>query len=437
MAVSWLQRLAARAPVPVFPALGANGDAVLRHLALAPGIELVDSPRHASVLLVTGEIPSGRHDDLRRVHDQLPAPFASVWFRAEPFEELLSATRIEGFDALPGALRAAHRELMQGRRGSSPRLLPDEPPNPWEGLGDFGQGGEGMMGGNPYGRPMAMNMHDDIRDGLTLDSLTFTLGPFLPALPPGLVAEITLQGDLLQTWTTQCAPHPLRLEAVFFAARQRPVPIAELELARARHHLHRLYRGLRLAGLESLGLSALRLARTLTPESRVDGLRRNLARNGFFGLAMTASGALDVEQARRIGGPAARATGLADDLRSEDANYRRLGFVPVCQQGGDTRARWQQTLAEIEQSLALAGRAAREALHTQETGTVETPRGPWREGQRPSDASDLLDDILPGLEWGEALAVIASLDLAAISEWPLDEAEGEPRRAASPEERRA
>nr|WP_297461705.1 hypothetical protein [uncultured Halomonas sp.] len=434
MAVSWLGRLAARAPVPVFPALGVSGDAVLRHLALTPGIEWVDSPRHASVLLVAGGVPIDQHEALRRVHDQLPAPFASVWFRTEPFEELLSATRVDGLDDLPGALCAVYRELMQGRRGSSPRLLPDEPPNPWEGRGDFGQGGEGMMGGVPYGRPMAMNMHDDIRDGLTLDSLTFTLGPFLPALPPGMSAQVTLQGDLVQSWTTQSAPHPLGLEAVFFAARQQPVPIAELELARARHHLRHMYHGLRLAGLESAGLHALRLANTLTVDSRIDGLRRMLMRCGFFGLAMTASGALDAERARRIGGPAARAAGIDDDLRSEDAHYRRLGFSTVCQREGDTRARWWQLLAEIDQSLVLARRAVREDIHTQATD-VETPRGRWDE-QRPEDASYLLDGLLPGLEWGEALAAIASLELAAVSEWPLDAWTSEPH-AASPKERRA
>lgn len=436
MAVNWLQRLAAHAPVAVFPALGDRGDAVVRHLALTPGIELVDSPRHASVLLVAGGVPPDQFEALRRVHDQLPRPCATLWCRCEPLAGLENAARVDDLDALPAALIDAHRELMEGRRGSSPRLLPNEPPSPWEGLGDFGQGGEGMMGGVPYGRPMAMNMHDDLRDGLTLDSLTFTLGPFLPALPPGMSAQVTLQGDLIQSWTTQSAPYPLGLEAVFFATRQQPVPIAELELARARHHLHRLYHGLRLAGLESLGVSALRLARTLRPESRIDGLRRRLVRCGFFALSLTQRGRLTADQARRIGGPAARASGVDDDLRSADINYRRLGFAPVCQQDGDTRARWWQTLAEIEQSLTLARQAAREDIHTQMTGAVETPRGSWCEGQRPNDVSDLLDEVLPGLEWGEALAAIASLDLATVSEWPLG-ACGSESFAAPREARRA
>lgn len=55
-----------------------------------------------------------------------------------------------------------------------------------------------MMGGTPYGRPMAMTMAD-VRDGLELDAFTMIVGPFLPMLPPGLQLELTLQGDLVQS----------------------------------------------------------------------------------------------------------------------------------------------------------------------------------------------------------------------------------------------
>ncbi|EPC00212.1 hypothetical protein L861_06885 [Litchfieldella anticariensis FP35 = DSM 16096] len=421
MAVSWLHRLAGLTPVPVFPALGMGGDVVLRRLAQATNIELVGSPRHASVLLVAGGVQPDLLEALRRVHDQLPWPSSSLWFRCEPLPELEDATRIDDIEALPGALAAIHRELLLQRRGSSPRLLPDNPPNPWEGLGDDGHGGEGMMGGVPYGRPMAMNMHDDIRDGLTLDSLTFRIGPFFPAFPPGMSAEVTVQGDLVQSWTTQSLPHLVALDPVFHDARQRSVPIARLELARVRYHLHRLFHGLRLAGWESAALHVLHLAMRLTSDSRADALRRRLERYGFFYLAALDGGVLEVEQARRVGGPASRAAGLDDDLRSEDANYQRLGFSPVFHNAGDTRARWQQILAEIEQSLQLAKQAAREDLHTQNSVAIETPRGPWSDERCPTDASRLLDEIIPGLEWDSALATIASLDIAALSDWPLVE----------------
>lgn len=406
--------------MPVFPALGMHGEPALHRLALTPGVELVDSPRHASLLLVAGGVPPGRHAALRRAHDQLPSPFATLWYRSEPLAELAGATRVDELDALPEALTTLHRELMQGQRGGSPRLLPDEPPNPWEGLGDNGHGGEGMMGGVPYGRPMAMNMTDDLRDGLTLDSLTVTLGPFLPMLPPGLSAEVTLQGDLVYAWTTQDAPYPIALDNVFFRALQEPVPIAELERARAHHYLKRLHVALRLAGLERLALQALRLAfEPRLDQERVKKLRRRLGRSGFFRLTTTGRGWLEQGQARRVGGVAARAARLEEDLRGLDAAYRRLGFTPIVQDGGDTGARWRQTLAEIEQSLQLAHQAEREGAHTEVIGSVETPRGPWGE-QRPEDASRQLDELLPGLEWDEAMSTLASLDLAAVSEWPQE-----------------
>lgn len=418
MAVSWLARLAARAPVPVYPLLGIGGERVLYQLALAEHVIRVDSPRHASVLLVAGHVPAQHHEALKRVHDQLPRPFATLWLGSQPLPGLENARRLDDPAMLVNELVALHRELQSGQRGSSPRLLPDEPPNPWEGLGDDGRGGEGMMGGTPYGRPMAMNMQDDIRDGLTLDSLTFRLGPFYPPLPSGLAAEITLQGDVLQSWASQSSAYPRALDAIFQLARERPVAIAELELARARHHLQRLYLALRLAGLEGLGLQALRLAGDLTPASRIDGLRRRLMRSGFFRLAALDGGAVDAETARWLGGPTARAAGIDDDLRSDDSHYRRLGFRPLLGRGGDTRARWRQTLGEIEQSLALARRAADDdGLTTAAPGHVETPCGPWRDRSSQA-ASGCLDTLLPGMEWDGAMATIASLDLAEASASP-------------------
>ena len=415
MAVNWLRKLASHKRAPVFPVLGKQGDKALRYLALSPEIELVDSPRHASVLLIAGEVPADRLEPLRRVHDQLPDPFTTLWFRNEPWPHLENVDRIDDLTDLPAALIKAHRELMTGQRDSGCRILSDRPPNPWKGEGDFGQGGEGMMGGVPYGRPMAMNMQEDISDGLTLDSLTFRLGPFFMAFPPGMAAEGTLQGGLVQSWETQLEPYPQRLDAVFFNARKHPVPIAEIELARARHHLQRLYHALHLAGLEALSLSSLRLAHGLSTSSTLDGLRRRLVRSGFFHLAAVGGGLLNTEQARQFGGPAARAAGLADDLRSHDAGYRRLGFSPVCQNGGGVSARWKQILDEVEQSLMLARQAERDEVYTNDVDCIETPRGPWDE-QPPEDASAILDEVLPGLEWGDALATIASLDIAAVAD---------------------
>jgi hypothetical protein len=92
---------------------------------------------------------------------------------------------------------ALYRDHLSGARTSEPDLLSDAPPAPWRGIGPHGQGGEGMMGGKPYGRAMAMTA-DDARDGLALDAFGAHIGPFFAPLPPGLVLDLELQGDMIQ-----------------------------------------------------------------------------------------------------------------------------------------------------------------------------------------------------------------------------------------------
>ncbi|QEA37633.1 hypothetical protein FGL86_00145 [Pistricoccus aurantiacus] len=436
MAISWLTRLAARGPATVFPALGMRGEEAFYRLALDPRIKLVDSPRHASLLLVAGGVPPEMQESLRRIHDQLPAPFATLWYQSEPLLELQQAdvARVDSLEALPDALVDAHRKTLCGELGASPRLLPDEPPNPWKGLGDDGHGGEGMMGGVPYGRPMAMPPTDDLRDGLALDILTFRLGPFFPLWPAGLEAEVTLQGDIVQQFAVQSSPFPRVLAPVFFEARERAVSIATLERERARYHLRVLFHALHLAGLEDLALDALRLAETCESaeisalEKRFKVLQGRLKRRGFLALHLPQRGALSKEQAESLGGFAARAAGIDQDARLDDEAYRRLDFSVITQQEGDTRTRWRQRLAEVAQSLRLVELAQKDNVVTANREVLETPRGAGGD-ELPRDASSLLADLLPGLEWGEALATVASLDLAAVSQWS-DEAQEQEGEAA-------
>jgi len=187
--MSWLTRLAAQAAVPVYPCIGPAMLAPVERLFLSPHLRRAATPRAAAILLVAGQIPPRAQAALDRLHDQLPHPRASLtWDGAgDPTEEL----------------RRLWRELLAGR-GDQPDRLPDTPPNEWRGKGDHGQGGKGMMGGVPYGRPMAMTAKD-LRDGLELDAYTARFGPFAPMLPPGLEVEITLQGDVI-TKLTPCAP---------------------------------------------------------------------------------------------------------------------------------------------------------------------------------------------------------------------------------------
>jgi hypothetical protein len=94
----------------------------------------------------------------------------------------------------------------------------------------------------------------------------------------------------------------------------------------------------------------------------------------------------------------------------EDATYRALGFELIVQDGADAAARWRQRLAEVVQSLALAKRAG--AQRSEVTGQVESPRGLLTAGSAPaSRLLPLLPGLLEGLEWGDAVATIVSLDI--------------------------
>ncbi len=193
MAVGWLSRLASDAPVAVFAAVGRDAIERVEDLFLDPRIVRVASPRHADLLLVAGELRGEDQRALKTVHDQIPVPRVTLWWGGEPLEEMASPVWVPLVDdALPHLLR-----LRSGRSVGEPDLLPDAPPNPWRGVGPNGQGGKGMMGGVPYGRPMAMT-HDDVRDGLQLDEMTVQIGPYLRSWPCGLVLEMALQGDVVQ-----------------------------------------------------------------------------------------------------------------------------------------------------------------------------------------------------------------------------------------------
>ncbi len=197
MAIGWLSRLAAATPPPVFAAVGPGLLPATERLLARPTLRRCGSPREAAILLVAGTIPEPAGAALDRVHDQLPHPRASFdW---------------DGGGDAEAAIGALWRGLLGGG-ASEPDRLPDEPPNSWRGEGDHGQGGEGMMGGVPYGRPMAMT-GDDLRDGLSLDLYTARIGPFAPMLPPGLQLSATLQGDLVVTAAVARPPFEQPAEA--------------------------------------------------------------------------------------------------------------------------------------------------------------------------------------------------------------------------------
>ncbi|MHB8960876.1 MAG: hypothetical protein ACYDAN_14795 [Candidatus Limnocylindrales bacterium] len=412
---SLVRRLAAMSDARVFAIAGGGGRWGVQDLRLADGIELVASPRAASVLLVAGAIGSRQHEAVRRVHDALPHPRATIrWGEANggqpvPDAELVPA----GSDPVP-AIRAAHRALMLGARTSEAALLPDEEPAAWRGVGPYGQGGSGMTGGTPYGRPMAELGPD--RDGLRLDVLPTRLGPFFAAMVHGLELDLRVAGDVVvgaEVAAAAVAPTAGGAASPFVRALIEPMPIADLEVARARDHLRWTAEALRLHGLEALSRRALLLARTAAPGQgpAVRALGAAVARAGVFRWAVPPADERRRDLLAHASlGPSTRACGFPVDERLADPAYQGLGFSPILGVDGGVAAVWRARLDEAAMSLDLAARAG--GATTAVTGSVEGPRGRLSTGDAPAGrALGLVPALIEGLEWGDALSTLASLDI--------------------------
>jgi len=386
VAVSALRRAAGRfaaaGPIQLFAAPGPRFRDRSEDLTLRPELRLTSSPRHASILLVAGPVPAECEKALARVHDELPRPRVTVrWGGGERVER--SGPRLsrgdspgapvvvpEGEDPVPALLEAGRR-LVRGERPSEPELLPDEPPWPWRGQGPYGQGGEGMMGGRPYGRPLAMTA-EDLRDGLALDRLELALGPFFPPLPPGLVLQVALQGDVIQDVDVARAPFVQPLPDVFGRALREAVPAEALETARVRLLLRRAARVLRAAGAGALADRGLGLAVAPATDPAAVGRFRALVRRGGSLRALRGSGS---------------------------------------RSGVDVGTRVEGWLEQAERALARARRTGPD----ERTGPAADLRalGPPFDGDaEPAEALEGLGDTLPGLEWGEAALLVAGLRLA-------------------------
>lgn len=416
-----LAGFASTAPVPVFAVTGLGTRIAVQDLRLSREIELVDTPRAATILLIAGSIDSAHAEALARVHDQMPHPRATVLWggSAAPAPFGPEVVRVPwGADPTP-ALRETFRSLLRGGRASEPPLLPDVDPVEWRGVGPYGQGGSGMTGGTPYGRPMAELAPD--RDGLRLDALPLAIGPFYPRLPAGLVVEMRLAGDVLIEVAVPAGPGlPAGGDArrstpasPFERALTEPVRIAELELARARSHLRWLSDALINQGLVALGTRALRLAHDLRPGDapRIRAFARQLGRTGLFRWSLPRGHGVDAERIAGAGlGPLSRAAGLPEDVRAEDPAYGALGFRPIVVAGSDVPAWWRVRLAEAADALDLAARAGE--ADTALLGRVESPRGRLEPGDGPTArALHLVPELLTGLEWGDAMTTLTSLDL--------------------------
>lgn len=418
-----LSRVAAGATARVFPVVGVGGRDAVDRLRLDERVTLLDSPRSANVLFLSGWLTERLVPAALSAHDAMSEPRAVVQSRpggqpdplAAMFREVLAVDRE---DAVAGALQSRQRALIRREASSSTRILPDVDPAPWRGIGPYRQGGKGMSGGVPFGRPLPGRAPD--RDGLELDQLTVRVGPALPPLPPGLVLEVRLQGDVIQEarlienafGDASVLSRDPSLHDPFQRALVDPVPVAELEVARARHHLRWLGGALRGHGLDALGLRVLRVSRQVAPgeAGRVRSIERLLRRIRTLDAATAGIGVVPGESVAGVGGPVARAAGIPVDLRTEEPAYRELGFAPLTHSGGDARARWRQRLGEAAQALELAARAGDRT--TRPTGQIESPRGRLTPEEAPSTGLVIvLTDLLAGQEWGDAVTIATSLDL--------------------------
>lgn len=349
--MSWLARLAADAPTPVFAVAGVDAWGAVQELRGDPRIRLAATPRHAAVLLVAGTILAGHGEALRRVHDQLPRPRAVVVWRAPGTGPAIPALAVVdgSADEVVSAVGRAHASILADPTRAQADLLPDEEPTEWRGVGPFGQGGEGMMGGTPYGRPMAMTGDD--RDGLALDQLHLTLGPFLDPLPPGLTLDVTLQGEVLQDVAVDRAAPPV----VDHAAPGDPATPA----AAARRGLHWLAHALHVEGLDALAGRAAHLAsQVAVGDVAADRSADRLAR------LVTATGVL--------------------------RSLRGVGAVD----GADASDRWRQRLAAIVAALR--------------DGVVPRALEP-----APSDDAALAG-LLVGVTLTDAVSTLVSLELPGV-----------------------
>lgn len=420
----WLRRIAAAAPVPVFVVPGTGGRDRARELRLRTELEVVDSPRHATVLVVVGEFEADAATTLGRLHDQLPHPRAALWWPADGDDQppLAVGVTVGPTEDVVEALAALHRALLVGTRPTSAAVLPDVEPNPWRGVGPYGQGGKGMTGGTPYGRELTGRAPD--RDGLELDQLSVTVGPWWAGIPPGLLLDMKIQGDVIQDVIVRRGPIGADPgDSVFRRALIEELAVADLELARARHHLCWASDLLRLVGLAAEAHKVLALATPLVSGASAADLAAASAVARRLGTArrlrhpLRGVGRLTLESARSVGGPVARASGILLDARMNDLAYQRAGFTPADADDaeGDALSRWRVRMREVVESIDLVSAGAVAGLSPARS-EVESPSGVIsRDGAPPAVAlAALVPDLLRDLEWGDAMVALASLDLDPV-----------------------
>ena len=242
----------------------------------------------------------------------------------------------------------------------------------------------------PGGRDDGMDLPGDLgmadrapdRDGLTLDVLHVPWGPVLPFWPGGLVVDVELQGDVVQSAQARLLSGTERRTPYWSSPPGGGAPTSGHQRAAA--HLDSLTRLLALAGWSSAADRAMLLRDALlapaVPSQVVDDvarLRRRLLRSRTLRWATDDLGVISRDDVARWGlsGPAARA----------------------CAVGGDATARWRTWLQEIDAALSGA-----------KPGPDSGPHGDGAEGS--AALARAATTLMAGLDVAAARLVMASLD---------------------------
>lgn len=395
------------------------------------GYVRADGPEHAELLLVPDRIPEALEDAVLDAWSRLPEPRRFLPLDAD-------------FGGVPAGV------LLGGDGGgASPRAPAD---------GGAGSHDHGDRGGSEEDHDVAehgghgteAHDHHDMMaivgepsaDGLVMESIDLELGPLSSALPGGLMAEISLDGDVVDHCTlraTLTATPPGRdalaagpgataaLEAAIARARERaagaPAPesverrrVAALELERALGHAGWLRSFGTVLGWAELADRAQAVVDVLLEPRRLTARLAGAGgrgpdwspewREALPGAAKAVEALVSLAHGRRlrsrtagqagtpaaevsggaIGGPVARAAGVIRDARLGDPLYEELGFEVEREDTGDAVARARVRAREMRGAVTIAAAAASEEgapeppppAHPDGAVTVEGSRGPLR-----------------------------------------------------------
>ena len=381
---------------------------------MAAGLRVASNPRHATLLVLVGEIPPGLARAAAVVYSQQPRPRAILSVGAQSPVPLPTAdASVRGNQsALGEGVAELRRRIALGAWDPDPPAFVIEETHAQTAEMDHAQLGEmnhmhmpemehADMGGGGF-MSMVMMTHDLPRsaDGLPMEWIEVPFGPLFPGLPGGLGLVLTLDGDtvvraevrsgtvhrdLAATWPgpaetfadrlarldplASTAYRILACRALEQASGSEPDEsevrrrIAALERERAASHLTWLGRFGFLLGeawLAHRASACARAIRTADDAQAFADVRDRIA--AFLGWQRSAPllrqrlhgvGGIEPEFAHDLRGPVARACGRAADTRHGDPAYRAVGFAPVIEEGADVYARLSVRLAEIEQSLEL------------------------------------------------------------------------------------